>query len=340
MAPSVIGGSASPRSELDNWARLRQSSPMQSHPTAAPMHRGRAQHDAGRSLQRALSLAQLGTVAYEQVPCCPALAEDVDYYWVMSAARPLVDTVVSRGMSRGATDLIVPLEGHFCAGAERHLFGDSEPRGYLVGPLSAPAFIRSNGRCTVVGARFRPGRARDYFRLLASELTDHVLAFDDLVVPEQRALSDALREQRSMEARLSVLERFLLAMQRRVRAEEQHLALALQIIASRRGCVKVDDLARAVGIGVRKLERSFQQAIGLSPKTQCRVARIEYAIEQIPCGKPPDWLDIVHRCGFYDQAHFIREFRAIVGTTPSGFVEERAQAAGAPVSAVASVQYA
>ena len=81
----------------------------------------------------------------------------------------------------------------------------------------------------------------------------------------------------------------------------------------------VETLAHALGSSARQLERRFRATIGLGPKLVCRIARIRNAMGLLPLRNGQSWSDIVYACGFYDQAHFIREFRAIAGVTPGRF---------------------
>jgi len=63
--------------------------------------------------------------------------------------------------------------------------------------------------------------------------------------------------------------------------------------------------------------------VGLSPKAHGRIARVRHAMALLGPGARAGFADVVEACGFYDQAHLIREFRALVGTTPGAFLRER-----------------
>jgi len=267
-----------------------------------------------------------GGVTYRELPVHPALAEDVFCYWVLSSAEPLRSPIVSRGLSKGYLDLIFPSSGHFCEGAERHLFGADKLGGYLVGPLSTPASITSSGRCETVGVRFRPGRARPFFRVSLCELTDRVATFD-CFDRDARSLAETVAAQDPLTTKLAALDEYLLHRKARVRPEETVLTRAVQMIERHHGALTVEALAGALGRGRRQLERLFCDAVGLSPKHYSRVVRVQHAISLLPAQGPVDWHELVHRCGFYDQAHFIRDFRAITGLTPRAFLAA-VQAAG------------
>jgi transcriptional regulator GlxA family with amidase domain len=83
------------------------------------------------------------------------------------------------------------------------------------------------------------------------------------------------------------------------------------------GSVSVEALARDAGVSVRTLERHFLTHVGLSPKRWLRILRFQRVVGE---GDPgPDLLGRALRAGYYDQAHFLRDFREFAGTTPGRF---------------------
>jgi AraC-like DNA-binding protein len=252
----------------------------------------------------------------------PALAEDVEYLWWLEALEPLPAPVVRRCTSKAAVDVVLTLDGHFCERAERRLFASGRRAPYLVGPMSAWAEIVSTGRCTAVGARIRPGRAADLLRATAADLRDRVASLEDLCGP---ALRGAAGEPAALEPSVAIdrLEDVLLELRRRARAQDALVVEAVRLIERRRGAVTVEAVAGRLGSTSRQLERRFHDRVGLSPKRWCRVVRLDHAMGLLASGARTDFGDVVDACGFYDQAHLIRDFRELAGTTPGAFVRDR-----------------
>jgi transcriptional regulator GlxA family with amidase domain len=71
---------------------------------------------------------------------------------------------------------------------------------------------------------------------------------------------------------------------------------------------------------VRHLQRKFQHAVGASPKFFARTLRVEQAQRHIMLDSETDLTQLAYRCGYFDQAHFIKEFKAFAGMTPSEYV--------------------
>lgn len=95
----------------------------------------------------------------------------------------------------------------------------------------------------------------------------------------------------------------------------------LDLIFSTNGMLTVAEMATAAGISERQLERLFKKYIGLSPKYYARIIRFNYIFELIK-SKQHTWAEVVYQSGYYDQSHFIRNFKAFTGEDPSSYYFE------------------
>jgi transcriptional regulator GlxA family with amidase domain len=85
------------------------------------------------------------------------------------------------------------------------------------------------------------------------------------------------------------------------------------------GQLSIKALAEEIGCSQKHLITLFRNAVGTTPKNYCRLLRFEKALGFMQGSSAPDWADIALACGYYDQPHFIREFRAFAGETPNMF---------------------
>jgi methylphosphotriester-DNA--protein-cysteine methyltransferase len=262
-------------------------------------------------------------LAYEEIAPGPAMSDDIEYLWMVSAKVPLPTTFVRPSPGKSSLDLIVTLEGHFCAGAEQLLFGArAHGAPYLVGPLSASAALHTQGRCNAVGVKFRPGRGQAFFGVSMHETTDKVIDLMAIESPaEVRRLGGVVADATTAEARARAMEHVLedFRARRARKTASGTIAAAMALIERSRGTLEIAELAGTVGTGARQLERLFRHAVGVSPKLACRIERVRYAMKLVSGRRPVDWSNVIGACGFYDQAHFIREFRSITGMTPARY---------------------
>jgi transcriptional regulator GlxA family with amidase domain len=94
---------------------------------------------------------------------------------------------------------------------------------------------------------------------------------------------------------------------------------AVEAIRCAHGVVSVAELAERLGLSRRSLERRFRQQVGLLPKQLARVLRFQRALQMREQAPADGWPAIALECGYYDQAHLIRDFREFSGQTPAAF---------------------
>jgi len=166
-----------------------------------------------------------------------------------------------------------------------------------------------------MGVRFRPGMAGSFVRIPGSESTDRMIPLSELWGARARHLEMQIAESNSIEQAIGLLEAQL------VDPEEPGVVQRVTAyIVENQGQVRVDDLAFSAGMSARQLRRLFVEQIGLSPKHFCRVIRFRHSAGQLRGRIRGDLTLIALDCGYYDQAHFINEFREMSGFSPSEFV--------------------
>jgi AraC-like DNA-binding protein len=219
-------------------------------------------------------------------------------------ARP-TSPAVRRIVPDGRIDILFQL-GDLAAG---HPAGVG--RSFVVGAMPVFADVVYEGLADVVGVRFRAGGASALLDPPMSELTGRLVDLGALWTGVA-SLEDQVATAASPEARRRVLEAGLTARLRRdLRADP--LAEHLEDSGGR---VSVAELARLAGIGERQLERRFRERVGFSPRMTRRIARFWSAAKALRRSPSSSAARLAQRCGFFDQAHMIREFRAFAGVTP------------------------
>jgi AraC-like DNA-binding protein len=82
---------------------------------------------------------------------------------------------------------------------------------------------------------------------------------------------------------------------------------------------RVDELAAGAGVGIRRLQRLFAEHVGVGPKWMLRRYRLHEAAARAAEGSAVDWVRLAAELGYADQAHFTRDFTAIVGVPPARY---------------------
>jgi AraC-like DNA-binding protein len=125
---------------------------------------------------------------------------------------------------------------------------------------------------------------------------------------------------------LAHVQRFLRARLPASAADDPNLALVRELAGSMALAppgARVADIADAHGISVRTAQRLFSEYVGVGPKWVLQRYRLHEALAQLHAGPDTDWARFALGLGYYDQAHFVRDFRALVGRTPAQYERER-----------------
>lgn len=176
----------------------------------------------------------------------------------------------------------------------------------------------------VAGVAFRPGGTLPFFALPAHELpaADTPLAF--LWRAAASELRECLLAAPTPAALLDTLEAFLLA---RCRFGELHPAVAHALLALARPdpVPAIASLAGQAGLSPKRFIERFKSSVGIPPKQFSRMLRFRRALALAESGRSLDWTRIALDCGYFDQAHFIHDFRSFSGLTPTAYAAARTE---------------
>lgn len=173
------------------------------------------------------------------------------------------------------------------------------------------------------GIHFKPGGAAPFLHLPLSELHNQVVALDALWGHFAAELREQLHDAPTIQAGFALFEQLLLA---RLSWAPQGLGLvqhALGEITHHRGALSIRKLSEQLGISQNHLNTQFKRLIGISPKEFARLSRFFHVLRSIDPMQPVDWTLIAHQAGFYDQAHFNKDFVTLTGYSPTDYLRLR-----------------
>jgi AraC-like DNA-binding protein len=177
------------------------------------------------------------------------------------------------------------------------------------------------GRSRVLGVKFRPGGLRPFVDRAVSAFTDQVLELAQAFGEDAAQLSDAALAHKDHHAAIAVVETFLRDLAPQA-DESAHLAGRIaERIARDREIRRVEQLAEEFAVSTRTLQRLFGEYIGVSPKWTIRRFRLQEAAERMAAAAAIDWPQTALDLGYADQAHFIRDFRNLVGKSPADYFD-------------------
>src|ERR1700682_4221988 len=224
----------------------------------------------------------------------------------------------------GAVELIVNL------GDPQKLCAPDDPtrhtifkRSWISGERTEPIVIDESGYVHLVGIRLRAGGAWPFLGIPLREFTDQVVELEAILGPEMRDLRDRLGEAANDGARFDLLERWVTERARHPTPPTRAVRYSRRIIDRGADAGRIGRMAEEIGISHKHLLREFDRCVGLTPKLLARLCSFQRVISTIGQRSTVDWSDTAVRCGSYDQAHLIRDFRGFSGLTPASYLTRR-----------------
>jgi AraC-like DNA-binding protein len=196
-------------------------------------------------------------------------------------------------------------------------------RGIRICGVHSQSFIIENVRkVCFMGVHFKAGGGVPFFGLPAGELHNQIVSLDQLWNHRADELRECLLEALTLETRFLILERFLLTLM--AQPSKHHPAVDFALREFGRSPVPtVKTVTDKIGLSDRYFGQLFRDAVGLTPKLFCRVQRLRQVLDLLAVKEQVDWMDVALTCGYFDQAHFIHDFRTFAGCTPTAYLEQR-----------------
>ena len=199
------------------------------------------------------------------------------------------------------------------------VFEQGQTRVYGVETGKFARLLEGKGR--VFGIKFKPGAFYPFVKVPVTRFTNTAVSFQDVFGIDCKGLEDAILAQEDESEMVQLAERFL---RERLPERDEHVKIINEIvdyIIAHQEITKVEDVVSQLGLNKRTLQRLFRQYVGVSPRWVIKRYRLHEVAERLAERGVVDWPGIVVELGYADQAHFIKDFKAIVGRTPGEYVK-------------------
>jgi AraC-like DNA-binding protein len=245
------------------------------------------------------------------------LSASVDYFWYFTGCNP--PGAKELNLPEGTLQLIVNLQDDCVQVHDRYgRFTRLEPA-VVCGPRSDFFVMDNADRRMMMGVQFKPGKAVPFLGAPACEAADLILPLDDLWGLDAALLREQLLHASSLMERFGILEQYLVARMDCCRQPNALVEHALRRFRHFPHLQSVRDTVRSLHLSPKKFIRLFKHEVGMSPKRYCRLMRFQHALNLVRHSGDVNWTEIALMCGYYDQSHFIKEFQAFSGLTPSAY---------------------
>ena len=248
---------------------------------------------------------------YREVTPPAPLAPLVRCLWILEDDRGPGE--IDRVLPDGCVEIII----HYGAAMK------DQPGAIVAGQLKTAARLESTGPIGMIGVRFEPWGAGCFLRESLRGLTGSVVPLDTIWGAESERVEARVRDAKDDAARLRVLTESLMRRLPRGGNRSSELAAAFAWITQSQGAIPIEELATRLGWSRRRLERRFAEAVGLPPKSLCRIERFQSVVKNLREPESARLVDLAIDAGFADQAHLANEFRALAGVSIRRWLAEQ-----------------
>lgn len=193
-------------------------------------------------------------------------------------------------------------------------------RSLIEGPITSPIMLDYGKKHKSIIVNFRPGGMFRVFGIPLHEFIDSEIEANLIFGNQVETLLDTLVESKSDELKNEIIQKFLL---QKLYSFNTRLPfdLAIYELVKRKGNQPMDYLANQSCLSIRQFERIAKKRLGLPPKFYAKLTRFSSAYKQKELSPETTWVNIAHDCGYFDQMHFIRDFKQFTHQVPTDLTE-------------------
>lgn len=268
---------------------------------------GKTRQPLSREVRGVLHRSPAGEFAHSRIAPPPELADRIEHFWRVRWNLEGLAPQVQETLPHPNVHIVI------------------EPGSSAAWGVHTARWTRElSGRSQAFGIKFRPGAFRGVLGRPLSELADRSVPTADIFGADALVLNEVLECEDEQAAEIA--SDFLRA---RLPELDAPGLLAGRIVDSAAEDLElhsVDALARRFDMTPRTLQRLFQEHVGVGPKWVIKRYRMHEAVARVQAGQPASWAALAQDLGYFDQAHFIADFRRLIGETPGDYARRASHA--------------
>ncbi len=252
-------------------------------------------------------------MVFQKIAPHPDLSIFIEYYWMME--DDTLEAQIEKIIPDGFNEIIYNYRG---------LYQSSVVDGWrlqnrfvMAGQISQHFFLKNTGATGMVAVKFKPSALAYIYGVNMPQLTDQIV---DIDYSEQSAFYDLyliVKEEAPFEQIAEKLNVYFLQKVGAIKLNRE-IEIAISLIFKHKGIISVSAIADECCITERQLQRLFAHYIGLSPKFYMRIIQFSYIFKIIQM-QNPTWSELAQLGGYFDQSHFIRNFKSFTGEDPTKY---------------------
>ncbi len=195
------------------------------------------------------------------------------------------------------------------------------PQNFIGGLHNKSYHVKPNGKkniCVVV--EFKPNTAKYFIPYKLDNFQNAVIDIFEIWGTDAINLSQKIAKEKSDQNKVNLLESFLI--DRFISQKTSVIDHALFSILNSRGFIEINTLANDATLSAAQFRKRFKEEIGISPSQYCKIIRINTTLSIFENNFQNSLTELTYQLGYFDQAHFIKDFKSVIGTSPKHFIQK------------------
>jgi AraC-like DNA-binding protein len=245
------------------------------------------------------------------------LAEVVKSYWTLESPKektPKRNTIIPDGCMK-----LIFHYGDLYKHYPKNGNSQTLPRCFLIGQLTRPYEVEPTGETGTFFVCFHPNGFLPFTTIPIKEMENTAITLEKLFGKDGHEIEQKILNANLTSERINLIETFLLNRLTNTEIIDNIIKSTIETILTANGQISVNELSKQNNVNRRQLVRKFTTAIGLSPKQLSKTIRLQSTLKTLLTTKVTSLTDLAYENEYFDQAHFIKDFKEFTGLTPKEF---------------------
>jgi AraC-like DNA-binding protein len=247
----------------------------------------------------------------------------VDKMWIFESSGKMPANDMNLVVPNGCIKLTVSYQNGIVAAVNGKTFASKEHDITLTGLIDVPVIldVDKDVATETIGIEFSPQGAYRFFHFTFNDIRNQIYSLSDVLGNIGKRLIEQMNNTTSLQQKIDVLEQFLLK-QLSLHHEDLIFEYCIEKITASKGSITVKELEKKTGYSSRWLNMKFNDKIGISPKTLSSIMRFNHYYQAFIKGNGRSFFKNDFYDLYYDQSHFIKDFKRFTGLPPAKFEKQ------------------
>jgi AraC-like DNA-binding protein len=264
------------------------------------------------------------SIKFQHIETHPHLKNYIERMWIFQTGGRMPIDEMKLVVPNGNLKLTISYKSGVVASINDKNFFSREHQITLTGLIDVPVILDTENdiETETLGTEFKPQGVYRFFHFNLNEIKNQIYSLEDLIGKTGKELAEQIANTFSVQQKLIIIQQFLLN-QLSVHSEDEIFEYCVEKIKASNGQITIQELEKNTGYSSRWLNMKFNDKLGVSPKNLSSIIRFNSFYQSYILGIDESLFKNDYYHLFYDQSHFIKNFKRFTGLTPSKIEKQK-----------------